>query len=204
MKRARGYFLVFAMLLGLVAPVCADGIVSAERKAQIVLGSRDAPLTIIMYSTLTCGHCAEFHKKTFKKIKKYYIDTGKIKMIMRPFPVDSASLEGTKVIYSFPLQATRLRIQDALYAKQNLWAFSDKQDLPSRIALAADLTLAEVKTALANKCVEDRILKTLMHAQKKLKIAASPTFIIGLKVYDYALSYKQFKNAVEPLLKEPA
>lgn len=192
------------LVLCLVWPlaVCADGIVSGERKAQIVLGKKEAPVTVYMYSALTCGHCAEFHKKAFKKIKKYFIDSGKVRMIMRPFPIDGASLQAAKVVYSYPLQSTRYRIQDALYKKQNLWAFSDEVDLPSRIALAADLTLAEVKTAMANQKVEKRILQTVMHAEKKLKIAASPTFIIGLKVFDYAITYKEFKNAVKPLLPE--
>lgn len=189
------------ILIGWILPFSAQALGIKGGRAQIILGNKKAPVTVYMYSALTCGHCAVFHEETLPKIKDEYIDKGKIRLIMRPFPIDGASMQGAKVVYSFPLNEMRLRIQDKLYHKQNLWAFSDPEDLAERISVATDLSLADVKRALEDKKVENRVLKMTMYAEKNHAVNASPTFIIGMRRFDYAISYEEFVKAIEPMLK---
>lgn len=204
MKFAVHKFWLFILFV-LVNPTqsFADGLeISSSKKVQIVLGKKTAPVTVYMYSALTCGHCADFHNKVLPKIKKYFVDKGKVRIIMRPFPIDGISVEGAKVVFAFPLNDTRLKIQDALFRHQHQWAFSHKEDLAERISVATGLGLHEVQNALANKGLEDKILATALYADKVHGVKASPTFIIGMKSFDYAITYKEFKQAVKPLLDE--
>ena len=58
------------------------------------MGSTDAKVTIIEYASLTCPHCAEFHKNVLPTLKSKYIDTGKVRYILREFPLDDLATAG--------------------------------------------------------------------------------------------------------------
>ena len=77
--------------------------ISAEEIKRIVVGNKDAKITIIAFESLTCSHCANFHKDVFPELKKEYLDTGLAKIEFRHFPLDIAAFNASKVyltIYS--------------------------------------------------------------------------------------------------------
>ena len=92
--------------------------VSAEIN-RITSGDKNAKVTIIAYESLTCSHCANFHKDVYPKLKKEYIDTGLVKIEFRHFPLDIAALNASKISQCKKDQG--LNILESLYSNQKAW-----------------------------------------------------------------------------------
>ena len=92
--------------------------ISAETK-RIISGNENAKITIIAYESLTCSHCANFHKEIYPKLKKEYIDTGLAKIEFRHFPLDIAAFNASKISQCKDNQS--LEILDSLYSNQQAW-----------------------------------------------------------------------------------
>ena len=92
--------------------------ISAETK-RIVSGNINAKITIIAYESLTCSHCADFHKDVYPQLKKDYIDTGLAKIEFRHFPLDIAAFNASKI--SLCNQSHSLKILESLYSNQQVW-----------------------------------------------------------------------------------
>ena len=92
--------------------------VSAEIN-RITSGDKNAKVTIIAYESLTCSHCANFHKDVYPKLKKEYIDTGLVKIEFRHFPLDIAAFNASKISQCKKDQG--LNILESLYSNQQAW-----------------------------------------------------------------------------------
>ena len=99
---------------------------------DLVLGKADAPVTIVEYASMTCGHCANFHNKVFPALKEKYIDTGKVRLIIREFPLDDLAAAASMLARcaggdkAFPLISV-------LFAKQDEWALRKATPLPEAL-----------------------------------------------------------------------
>ena len=164
------------------------------------IGTEEANIEIIEFASLTCGHCAKFHNEVFPKIKKEFIDTGKVSFIYQDFPLDKFALKasviarcsGEKKFFSF------LKV---LYSKQKDWTRTeDPFRSLLKIAKLGGLKNDEIKGCVGNKSIEDGILKQRLNASKKFDIKATPTLYINGEKYDGDLTFEALKLKINTLL----
>ena len=164
------------------------------------IGTEEANIEIIEFASLTCGHCAKFHNEVFPKIKKEFIDTGKVSFIYQDFPLDKFALKasviarcsGEKKFFSF------LKV---LYSKQKDWTRTeDPFRSLLKIAKLGGLKNDEIKVCVGNKSIEDGILKQRLNASKKFDINATPTLYINGEKYDGDLTFEALKLKINTLL----
>lgn len=187
--------------VGLATTARAHHSSSAEAADQLVLGAADAPITMVEFSSLTCPHCAAFHTDTLPAIKTNYIDTGKVKLVYRDFPLNKAALLGSALAHCGG--PTRFfGFLDVLFKSQPSWAHSDDPVTAlSRIGRLGGLKAADIEACLNDKELFDRILSSRVEGAKEFDIASTPTFIINGEKHVGALSFEQFAEVFERLLK---
>lgn len=169
---------------------------------EMCMGNPDAPVTVIDYSSLTCGHCAEFHKDVLPLIEENYVKTGKVRLIFRDFPGDKISVVAHQLAWGCG-QMKYLELIKLFYKTQDQWieAKDPVKELKKIAEENGGMTQAQVDKCLKNTELLDKIIHTRLEGQKKYNITATPNFIIQGKIYDYALTYDEFKKIVDPLIK---
>ena len=173
---------------------------NAENKI-LTFGKEDAKITVKVFSSLTCPHCASFHKNIFEELKKDYINNGIVKFEHHSFPLDLAALNAEIIIRCHKDNDKRFQFLGEIYKKQNQWAVgSDINNINESIKkVGSNSGLSENKM---NDCLNDensqnQILNERIKAQKKYKIQSTPTIFINDKKYDGKHEYKAFKKAIE-------
>jgi protein-disulfide isomerase len=163
-----------------------------------ILGVAEAPVTIIEYASLTCPHCANFHKNTLPKVKEAYVDRGLVRLVYRDFPLNKPALEAAVIAHCMPAERY-FAMLDVLYASQNEWASQpDPKAALVQIARTAGLDQAKIDACLADQSLADRIIAREQEAQQKYAIESTPSFIIGGKTIAGDRSFESF----EALIKE--
>ena len=179
--------------------------VNAESKV-LSIGSMDAKVTIKVFSSLTCPHCASFHKNIFEKLKKDFIDQNYVRFEHHSFPLDLAALNAEIIVRCHTDIQKRFQLLGEIYKKQNKWAVgSDIDKINESIKkIGSDLGLNNTKMdeCLNNENTQDLILNERIEAQKKYKIQSTPTIYINEKKYDRDHQYKPFKKVIEKILKK--
>ena len=174
--------------------------VNSEIK-RIVSGDLNAKITIIAYESLTCSHCADFHKKVYPELKKDYIDKGLVKIEFRHFPLDLAALNAAKITQCQESQS--LEILETLYSNQQAWI---KGGTIEEVNASLEKFLKDEGFSLNfNKCVdnkkiEDFVLNDRVEGTKNFEINATPTIIINNKKFEKSLNYKNLKKSLEKLI----
>ena len=164
-----------------------------------VLGSADAPVTIVEYASMTCPHCAHFHETTYPEMKKKYIDTGKVRFIFREFPLDALAAAGSMLARCagkdkyFPMIET-------LYSQQREWVVQKPLAPMLGIAKQAGFTQQSFDECLANQQVLSAIEEGRNRATK-LGVNSTPTFFINGKIIRGALTPEELDKQVAPYLK---
>ena len=174
--------------------------ISAETK-RIVSGNVNAKITIIAYESLTCSHCADFHKDIYPQLKKEYIDTGIAKIEFRHFPLDIAAFNASKI--SQCNQDQSLKILESLYSNQQLWVKgSTIEELNDNLKKFIEKKGFNInfEKCIKNKEIEDFILNDRIEGAKNFKIDATPTIIINNKKFEKSLNYKNLKKTLEKLI----
>ncbi len=173
---------------------------NAETK-RIVSGNENAKITIIAYESLTCSHCANFHKDVYPNLKKDYIDTGLVKIEFRHFPLDIAAFNASKI--SQCVQDQGLDILESLYSNQKAWvkgsSVDEVNDSLKKFIEKEGYTL-DFKKCINNKEIEDFVLNDRIEGAKKFKINSTPTIIINNEKFDKTLNYKNLKKFLEKLI----
>ena len=174
--------------------------VQAESKI-LSIGSPDAKVTVKVFSSLTCPHCANFHEVIFDKLKDEYIDKGLVRFEHHAFPLDLAALNAEVVVRCQTNNNSRFRLLGEIYKKQKFWAVGSDinkiNNLIKKIGLDFDLTENKMDECLKNSDAQDEILNQRIEAQKKYKIDATPTIFINEKKYSSKVDYKSFKKFIE-------
>ncbi len=178
-----------------------------QTQDDIVLGDKNAPITIIEYASLSCPHCANFHKDIFSKIKKEYIDTNKVKFIYRNFPLNQSALLAN-LISSCQAQSNNNDVNKyysfigALFKHQDNWAFADNYFEKLRtIAKLNGMTSKQFDQCSTNQELLEEILKKRKRASKELQIESTPSFIFNGKKLVNHHSFEKFKETIEAELK---
>lgn len=167
-------------LAGLSRPLRAQTTVDAAAAlAPRFLGSEDAPLTMIEYFSLTCGACGKFHRNVLPTLKEKYIDTGKLRMEYRDFPLDIWALRAAAMARSAPQKRYDALIT-VLFDQQARWTRADDVLAAlKQIGRLAGLSSNYVQAALMNTELLDGIANSRLVANRDLGVQSTPTFLIG-------------------------
>ena len=193
--------LPFLVLFFLISNKAESRIVDTiEALQEKKIGDKEASIKIVEFASLTCGHCAKFHNEVFPKIKKEYIDTGKIVFTYRDFPLDKFALKAS-VIARCSGNDRFFNFLKVLYKKQKDWT-STQDPFKSllKIAKLGGLKNDEIKVCVGNKSIEDGILKERLSSSKKYDIKATPTIYINNEKYDGDLTFEALKLKLDSLL----
>ena len=174
--------------------------VSAEIK-RIVSGNENAKIIIIAYESLTCSHCASFHKDVYPQLKKEYIDTGLAKIEFRHFPLDMAALNASKIAQCKNNQ--NLKILESLYSDQQAWFKGNTvKEVNNNLKkfVKKEGFIIDFEKCINDKEIEDFVLNDRIEGAKKFKVNATPTIIINNKKFEKTLNYKNLKKSLEKLI----
>jgi len=188
-------FILFVLIL------CFGQKINAETINKIYEGNIDAKVTIITYESLTCGHCADFHKNIYPDLKKEFIDTGLVKIEFRHFPLDMAALNASKIAQC--KNDGKSDLLHFLFLNQKKWVKGETvEDANNNLKkLLKDENIdVNFDKCVSNKSIEDYILNSRIEAVKKFKLNATPTIIINNKKFDKALNFKNLKKSIEKLI----
>ncbi len=196
-------------LLGIVAflGIClagtSAGAVDFEKiLGEKVLGSPDAPVTIEEHSSFTCGHCGNFHREVLPEIKKEYIDTGKVRLIFRDFPLDQLALAvsmlphcaGPERYYGFV---------DVLFRNQDTWyRAQDRAVALSKLVRLGGMSESEFQACLQNEEIGQALIERREADAKRLEIDSTPTFVVNGEKIVGAMPYEDFKNVIDKALEK--
>jgi len=174
--------------------------VNAEIK-RIISGNENAKITIIAYESLTCSHCADFHKNVYPQIKKEYIDTGLAKIEFRHFPLDLAAFNASKIAQCKSDQS--LNILQSLYSNQQAWVKGNTIDEINnnlKNFIEKEGFNLEFEKCINNKKIENFVLNDRIEGTKNFKVNSTPTIIINDKKFEKSLNYKNLKKSLEKLI----
>ena len=175
-------------------------IIKAKTDDEIFLGNNNAKIVVIEYASMTCIHCANFHKEVFPKIKKNYIDTNKIKFIYRDFPLDKQALFGSVLAKCAPKEKY-FDFVKLILATLKKWIANDDTfiDKLTNIGKLAGLNENKINACFNDEQIVDGIIKTRTLAEEKYNISSTPSLIINEKKYS-AMSYENFEKIIENLI----
>jgi protein-disulfide isomerase len=161
-------------------------------------------VTVKVFSSLTCPHCADFHSEVYGKLKKGYIDVGRVKFEHHSFPLDLAALNAEKILRCGKSSEVNFEFLGEIYKKQNKWSAGLEiiaiNNSVKTIGKKFNLTENQMNVCLEDKKLEEKILNERIEAQKKYKINSTPTIYINEKKYEGERDYKSFKKAIDKLL----
>lgn len=180
-----------------VEPVNAN--VNLAPSNQPILGQTDAPLTLYEYSSLGCGHCADFHLNILPRLKKEFIDTGKLNVVFVNFPLEKKSMKGAMLFECIPADY-RHNFLNSAFTNQRDWMLSFKSDqILSGYAKESGLNATAIEECLNNDQLAQDIISARQEAINQLKIEGTPAFVIsgkgqkgiiyGVPDYDQLVSY---------------
>ena len=174
---------------------------NSEEIKRIVVGNLDAKISIIAFESMTCSHCADFHKNVFPKLKEEYLNTGIAKIEFRHFPLDMAALNASKI--SQCKNDGSSEILESLYANQQKWVKgSSIKEANKNLQkfLKNEGFKIDFDKCLNNKKIEDFVLNDRIDGVKNFKVNATPTIIINNEKFEKTLNYKNLKKALEKLI----
>ncbi len=173
---------------------------SSEIK-KIVEGDLNAKIKIIVYESLTCSHCANFHKDVYPELKNEFIDTGLASIEFRNFPLDMAAFNAAKIAHC--KNDGKSEILHFLYSNQSKWVKG--KDLSEFNQNLRDLVKDQnfninIDKCLNNKEMEDHILSDRIEGVKEFQINSTPTIIINNKKFEKSLTFKNLKKYLQKMI----
>ena len=175
----------------------AENLPMDVRADDKILGRTDAPVTIIEYASLSCPHCAKFHTQTLPELKTQYIDTGKVRLVYRDYPLEKYALAAAAVAHCAPGDRYFAMI-DLFFQNQDEWAHdADPRAAITRLAAVAGMDKAAVDACLADQAGVDKILAGEQEAQTKYSINSTPSFIINGRKLVGARSIEEFSQMIK-------
>tara|TARA_Y100000590_G_scaffold13210_1_gene16015 strand:+ start:387 stop:1001 length:615 start_codon:yes stop_codon:yes gene_type:complete len=168
---------------------------------DIVEGNTNAKVEILIYESLTCSHCATFHKEIYPDIKRDFIDKGLVKIQFKSFPLDIAALNASKIAHC--KNDGKPDILHFLYNNQNIWMKGETIDqINSNLKMIVNRQNFEIDfgKCINDKKIENHLLEERIESVKKFEINSTPTLIINNKKFSKPLTYKNIKKAIEKLI----
>ena len=175
-----------------------------EKESDIILGNKDAPVTIIEYASLSCSHCASFHKNTLPILIEEYVDQGKVRLIFRSFPLNYPALLGSQVIQCIPKEI-QYDYLDALFLLQKQWVNKENAKTTQeiyKIMQSGGMNKENFENCISNTELENSILEGAIEAQNEFEISTTPSFLINEKLLVGNKSIKEFRQIIDKILSE--
>ena len=174
----------------------------AQAESKILsIGNSDAKVTVKVFSSLTCPHCANFHIEVFNNLKKDYIDKGLVKFEHHAFPLDLAALNAEIVVRCHADINKNFKLLEEMYNKQKFWAVGSDinkiNELLKKVGQDFNLTNEKINICLKDEKAQEDILNQRIEAQKQYKIESTPTIIINEKKYTSKIDYKTFRKFID-------
>jgi len=190
----------FAVVLLVLA--AAPRLAHAVDLGEPALGDPKAPVTIIEFASLTCPHCASFHVNTLPELEKRYIDTGKVRLVLRDFPLDEVALKAAVIAHCAGPDRYPQFVQ-VFFAQQAVWARSNNPEQALRqLAQLGGLGADKIDACLADKSLEDAILQARLDGQQKYNLESTPSFIIDGKTHSGDQGVEKFVELIDPLIPQ--
>jgi protein-disulfide isomerase len=167
---------------------------------DVWLGPADAKVTIIEYASVTCSHCAAFHKDTYPVLKSRYIDAGKVRFTLREFPLDPLATAGF-MLARCEGESKYYPITDLLFDTQRNWAFVDKPlDALQQMLKQAGISQEKFEACLRDQKLYDAVNAVRKRAEEQFKVNATPTFFINGQRHGGSLSIDEMEKIIKPML----
>ena len=190
--------ILFTLLILLFSTV---NLIAENEVKRIYEGKEGSKITILIYESLTCSHCAKFHTDIYPDLKKNFIDKGYVKLEYRNFPLDLAAFNAAKVAHCKISNGEE--ILHFLYKNQSEWVKGDTiEDLNTNLEkiLKSKNFGIDYNKCINNKNIEDFVLEDRIEGVKKYNVSATPTLIINGKKFEKSLTYKNLEKTLEKLL----
>ncbi len=170
---------------------------------DMALGPANATVTITEYASMTCPHCATFTETVFPKIKKEYIDSGKIRFVFREFPLDIKAAAGSMLARCIAKEDSGkyFAVVDMLFKQQNDWAMKNTAETLTRIGKQAGLSQQAVEDCLKDQALLDKLAADQKYAADVLKVNSTPSFFINGEMIKGDTSFEVFDQKLKSLLK---
>ena len=169
----------------------------------VVLGTDSAPVKIKIFSSLTCPHCANFHINIVSKIKKNYVESGKVQLIFIDFPLDQAAFNASKLLHCLD-QKKQLTFLDTIYENQEKWTsglnINEINDNLEKMVQVLGISSKQFDKCLNDEIIADKILNGRIDGHQKYSINSTPTIIINEKKLEGSASFKNIKKKIEKLI----
>ena len=164
-------------------------------------GNKDSKVKLMVFESLTCSHCANFHINIYPKLKEDFIDKGLLSVEFKSFPLDIIAFNASKIAHCKNDGDTK--ILHHLYLNQDKW-IKGKNELEANQALKKFIDSTQYnldfEKCLSNKKTEDHILEDRIDGVKKYDVKATPTVIINGKKFENHSNYKKLKKYIEKLI----
>ena len=185
----------------LILVAVSNLMVSIASSEEISLGSKQAPVTIIEYGSLTCDNCLSFHKYVYPQFKKHYIDTGTVRFIFRHFPTGGAAVYGARAADC--AGDKYYEMLDTLFSTVGSWIRAeDKDAIFVKYATSLGVNSEAFIACIGNKKHLDDILHQQKAAKKDLDVTGTPTFFINGKIVRGKRSFVEMKALISEALNK--
>lgn len=163
---------------------------------DMVFGKPDAPVTIVQYASLTCRYCKAFHHDVFPQLKRAYIDTGKVRYILREFPIGH-----TSGVATIALRCAKPEKYLELYGKfldqQASWVSQEvRLDPIFKVAAQVGMTRQQFDACRENQSMIEG-LKWVKDRGRTLGIIGTPNFFVDGKLVKKVLTLDEIRAMVE-------
>jgi protein-disulfide isomerase len=183
--------------------VSQDELMKPGPLPDLVIGKDDAPVTIVEYASMTCSHCANFHTTVLPTLKEKYIDTGKVRLVFREFPLDERAALASMVARCAGDDKT-MPLISMLFSKQDEWATSKQDFLPKLFKFGQQVGFT--RQAFDHCRQDEKLIKNIIAVRDRANTAfgvnATPTFFINGKRYDGAPTVEDFEKVLTPLVSK--
>ena len=176
--------------------------VSGPVYREMIYGDPAAPVTIVEYASLTCSHCATFHTTVLPELKKNYIDTGKVRLVFRDFPLDGLAMAGAMLARCAEGDRGQALI-NVMFRQQGTWVTSQRPIEPlTSYAKLAGLSEDDVNACLENENIMNAIREGQETAAAQYQIASTPTFFIEDVKVEGNRGYEFMADVIDKKLEE--
>jgi protein-disulfide isomerase len=183
------------------AQVSVEELMQPGPLPELIFGRLDAPITLVEYASMTCPYCAAFHNNVLPTLRQKYISTGKLRLVLREFPLDNLAAAAS-MLGRCAGKGKTFALVAVLYLRQNEWAFVPKP-LPElyRLATLADFTRESFNECLRDQKLLDNIAAIRARGSSAFGVAQTPTFFVNGKRLNRGATLEDFEKAFAPFLK---
>ncbi|QKP78872.1 DsbA family protein [Methyloligella sp. GL2] len=173
-----------------------DDVVTPGPLGDRSLGSANAPVVVVEYASLTCPYCRNFHEKVFPRLKRTYIDTGKVRYVVREFPIGRSA--GNAAIINRCAPASQyFQLYGLFLTHQREWVSQEvRLDAIYGVAKRIGMSRATFDKCLANQSMIDA-LDEVKQRGRRLGVKGTPTFFVNGQKAQGAVSYDEIKAMIE-------